>query len=259
MKNNSTAGLLAALDEERRASGTADPDSGVVRETAPDGSECRIVFARCTEQDAGSVLRAETARADALGHVLEWKLYGHDVPAGMGSRLRAAGFVPEEEEKVLVLPVSEGAAAAFEAPAYDIRRAGDARGLDDVAEISRDLGRRNVEEERRRLELSLRDAPGEMSVHVAYVDGVPAACGRVYYRPGGAFAELAGGRTRPAYRKRGLFTALVAARLREAVARGRTHAVVDALPTSEPTLTKRGFVCVTTTRPFVYEPGARAE
>lgn len=257
MRRSEIAGLLALLDEERRGSGTAAPDGTTVRETAPDGSECRIVYARCTEEDADLVIRTETARADALGRTLEWKLYGHDVPAGMGDRLRAAGFEPEDVEKVLMLPVSEATAAAFQAPAYEIRRVRDAQGLDDVAEISRDSGRRNVAEERRQLELSLRDTPEEMSVHVAYVDGVPAACGRVYYRPGGAFAELAGGRTRPAYRKRGLFTALVAARLREAGARGRTHACVDALPTSEPTLVRRGFTEVTTTRPFLYEPAAR--
>ncbi|MFH8344496.1 GNAT family N-acetyltransferase [Streptomyces sp. NPDC018045] len=203
------------------------------------------------------MVRAEIARADSVGYALEWKLYGHDVPAGMGRRLCAAGFTPEDVEKVLVLPVNAETAAAFEAPAYEVRRVTDGRGLDDVADISRDLGRREVAEERRQLGMRLRDAPGEMSVHVAYVDGVPAACGRVHYRPGGAFAELAGGRTRPVYRRRGLFTALVAARLREACARGRTHAFVDALPTSEPTLVKRGFVTVTTTQPFVYEPRVR--
>ncbi|MCH0567569.1 MULTISPECIES: hypothetical protein [unclassified Streptomyces] len=46
-------------------------------------------------------------------------------------------------------------------------------------------------------------------------------------------------------------------RLREARDRGRTHAFVDARPTSEPVLRGRGFELVTWTRPFVYAPGAR--
>jgi predicted GNAT family acetyltransferase len=62
---------------------------------------------------------------------------------------------------------------------------------------------------------------------------------------------LAGGRTSPAYRRRGLFTAVVGARLREAAARGRTHVFVDALPTSEPILLRRGFEFVALTQPFV--------
>ncbi|MFH8407393.1 GNAT family N-acetyltransferase [Streptomyces sp. NPDC018019] len=258
MNTSDPTGLLARLDEERRASGTPAPHGAVVRETSPDGTECRIVYARCTAENADAVIRAEAGRARARGYGLEWKLYGHDVPAGMADRLRAAGFAPGDVEKVLMLPLSGSKVAAFAAApgdgAYEIRHVRDARGLDDVAEISRDLGRRDVAAERRQLGRMLRDAPGAMSVHVAYVDGVPAACGRVHFRPGGVLAELAGGRTRPAYRKRGLFTALVAARLREACARGRAHACVDALPTSEPTLVKHGFTCVATTQPFVYEP-----
>ncbi len=38
------------------------------------------------------------------------------------------------------------------------------------------------------------------------------------------------------------------------MARNRTHAFVDALPTSEPILLKRGFQFVTHTQPFMYEP-----
>jgi len=51
-----------------------------------------------------------------------------------------------------------------------------------------------------------------------------------------------------------LFAAVAAARLREAAARGRRYVFVDALPTSEPTLTRLGFVALTTTQPFTYEP-----
>jgi predicted acetyltransferase len=67
--------------------------------------------------------------------------------------------------------------------------------------------------------------------------------------------KLAGGRTVTTHRRRGLFTALVGSRLREAASRGCTHAFVDALPTSEPILTKLGFTSLTSTQPYTYEPG----
>jgi hypothetical protein len=51
-----------------------------------------------------------------------------------------------------------------------------------------------------------------------------------------------------------LFTAVVAARLREAAARGCQHVLVDALPTSEPILTRFGFAALTSTQPFSYKP-----
>ena len=66
-------------------------------------------------------------------------------------------------------------------------------------------------------------------------------------------AELAGGRTVPTHRRRALFSALVAARLREAAAHGCRYVFVDALPTSGPILTGLNFVPLTSTQPFTYE------
>lgn len=250
-----TADVLDRLDRARRAAGDASGRGGVVREFSPDGSACRIVFSRCAAEEVADVIRDEVTRAETGGYVLEWKLYGHDGPVDLADALLAAGFQPDDAESVLALPVNEAALAAFDGPAYEIRRVHDA---DDVAEISREIGRRNVEEEKRRLEAALLAAPDELSVHVAYVDGEPVACGRIYFTKSSDLAELAGGRTKTTHRTRGLFTALVAARLREAMARNRTLVLVDALPTSEPTLRKRGFQLVTGTRPYVYTPTSRA-
>jgi predicted acetyltransferase len=60
--------------------------------------------------------------------------------------------------------------------------------------------------------------------------------------------------TRERFRKRGLFTQLVATRIREAMSRGVAYVCVDALPTSEPILRKRGFEIVTYTQPFCITP-----
>jgi predicted GNAT family acetyltransferase len=173
-------------------------------------------------------------------------------------RLLAAGFEPDAVESVLVLPLNEAALGAFDTPEYEIRRVHDTDGLDDVAHISSEIGRTNAEAEKHQLALALRDTPDELSVHVAYVDGEPVACGRIHFWKNSDFAELAGGRTTTTHRNRGLFTALVAARLHEALARNRTHVFVDALPTSEPILRKRGFQFVTDTQPFGYDPRRRS-
>jgi hypothetical protein len=42
-----------------------------------------------------------------------------------------------------------------------------------------------------------------MSIHVAYSEGEPVACGRLYLPPRSAFGELAGGRTKSSHRNRG--------------------------------------------------------
>src|SRR3954465_1552242 len=44
------------------------------------------------------------------GERFEWKLHGHDLPADLPQRLRAAGFVPEETETIVIAPVDQIAA-----------------------------------------------------------------------------------------------------------------------------------------------------
>ncbi len=246
---------LHILDRERRAAGPASDPGGVVREWSPDGLECRIVFSQCPAAQLADVLREERNRADAGGYGLEWKVYGHDGPPGLIQGLRDAGFEAGAEERVLVLELDDTALRAFGPPAGEIRIVHDAAGLADVAAISRQIGRRNVEAETQRLAGMLADNAGAVSIHVAYVDGEPASCGRIHYGKTPGVAELTGGRTVTTQRRRGLFTALVGSRLREAASRGCTHVFVDALPTSEPILTKLGFRSVTSTQPYTYEPG----
>ncbi|GMK37062.1 hypothetical protein PCCS19_01150 [Paenibacillus sp. CCS19] len=255
MSQSVRSDILAVLDAERRSMGMPSPSGDVVVERTVEGSECRIVFASCPVEEIDELIRRERDAAVAGGYSLEWKYYGHDMPIDLPERLVAAGFEADDEEEVLVLPLDEASLATLdEFDRFDIRIVRDERDLADYAEVSREIGRRNVEEERRSLALELKERQNEMSIHIAYVDGEPVACGRVYFRTGGSYAELTGGRTKIAHRRKGYFTALVASRLLEARDRGRTHAFVDALPTSAPILRKQGFQFVTRTRPFVLEP-----
>ena len=247
--------FLKRLDAERRKAGQPSPRGDVVRSLSPTGAECVIVYSHCAAEDLDEAIRAEIALAEAHRYALEWKVYGHDTPPTLKDRLLAAGFEPGPMESLMVIPVNPETLAAFGAPAYDIRRIHDAEGLEDIAAISREIGRKNVEVEQSRLARTLEETPGEMSVYVAYHEGEPVACARVYFTENSEFAEMCGGRTKTAYRNRGLYTALVAARLREALERHRRYLFVDALPTSEPILRKRGFQLVTQTQPFVYQPG----
>ena len=48
---------------------------------------------------------------------VEWKLYGHDLPADLAERLRAAGFVPEDAETVVIAPVAAIVAETRSRPA----------------------------------------------------------------------------------------------------------------------------------------------
>lgn len=257
MSESVSADVMAELDAERRSGGEPAGRGGVVRQYPPDGSGCRIAFSRLSAEEADDVIREEMAVVRERGYVLEWKLYGHDAPSDLDERLLAAGFEAGDTEQVLVLPVNEATLAKFGTSGCEIRRVHDDAGLDDYAEIAREIGRKDPEAEKRQLAAVLRGAPEAMSVHIAYGDdGEPVACGRIHFKEGSRCADLAGGRTKTTHRKRGLFTAVVGSRLTEAHERGRELVFTDALPTSEPILTKQGFRRVTSTQPFLYDPAA---
>jgi GNAT superfamily N-acetyltransferase len=89
------------------------------------------------------------------------------------------------------------------------------------------------------------EAPGYLSVYAAYVAGQPACAGWIYFHPNGQFADLWGGSTVPEHRGRGLYTAVLAARVQEAAARGYRFLTIDASPMSQPIVARYGFRLLT--------------
>ena len=89
----------------------------------------------------------------------------------------------------------------------------------------------------------------------------PLCAARTEFHPGTQFASLWGGGTVPDWRGRGVYRSVVAYRARQARSRGYQYLRVDALPASEPILTRLGFVRAGTTTPYqspaVVEPAQR--
>jgi hypothetical protein len=254
--------LLRRLDLHRQQAGQSSLQGRLTKQYSGNGQECTVVYSHCTPGEIGKVIRKEISLAERAKYTLEWKVYGHDSPANLKEHLLLAGFSPGPVESLMALRLSPKALRAFQSPDYEIRAIRDPKHLIDVASISREIGRTNVEEERKRLALSLQVNPEQMSVYVAFIDSEPVACGRIYFDEESKIAELSGGRTKTTRRKQGLYTALVRARLKEAITRGCKYVFVDALPTSEPILKKRGFEFLIHTQPFVYRPkslGTRKE
>jgi ribosomal protein S18 acetylase RimI-like enzyme len=70
------------------------------------------------------------------------------------------------------------------------------------------------------------------------------------------FGTIWGGATDPGFRRRGIYEALVTYRAQVAARRGRNLLQVDASDDSRPILERLGFVALTTTTPFVFDPRA---
>jgi predicted acetyltransferase len=73
----------------------------------------------------------------------------------------------------------------------------------------------------------------------------PASIAWTYF-PSGQFATLFAGSTLPEYRKQGLYTSLLEARLKEIRERSYRYAVVEAGSMSKPIVAKHGFRHLTT-------------
>jgi GNAT superfamily N-acetyltransferase len=209
----------------------------------------------------------------ALGESVEWKLHGHDQPADLPERLRAAGFVPEQEETVVIGPVAALASTLpVPPPGVRLREVTGRADLDRIAELESivwDSPRQWLAEA---LERELAADPGVSHAGAGAEDsdvwpqsltmvlaeevdsGRAVSAGWVRYVAGTGFATLWGGSTLPQWRGRGIYRALVTYRARLADARGYTMLQVDASPDSRPILERLGFVAVTTTTPYVYTP-----
>ena len=99
--------------------------------------------------------------------------------------------------------------------------------------------------------------PGYLSVYATYEQDEPVCAGWTYYPPGSPFASLFGGSTVSAYRRRGHYTALLAARVQEAVRRGRRYMLIYAGLESRPVVEKNGFRLLTYSCSYEWKPVSR--
>lgn len=236
-------------------SATVDHDGPVLRLSGVD--ERGFVTYRSVADLAGPDLDALIARQRdhfaARGEGVEWKLHGHDGPADLPERLRAAGFEPEDQETVVVGLAAPLAAESPHLPSGVRLREATARpDLDRIAEMESTVWNRDRSHQAVALERELAaDADGTTVVLAEAGDTVVCA-GWVRYVRGTDFATLWGGSTLPDWRGQGIYKALVRYRAYLAVARGYSLLQVDASDNSRPILQRCGFVAVTTTTPYVH-------
>ncbi|MFB9234177.1 GNAT family N-acetyltransferase [Plantactinospora siamensis] len=192
-----------------------------------------------------------------LGEPVEWKLYGHDQPADLPDRLRAAGFEPEERETVVVGPVAPLAATLPVVPeGVRLREVSARADLDRIADLETEVWAADRSMLADALERELTVTPDRLVVVLAEEAGTGrvVSAGWLRYETSGSFASLWGGSTLAQWRGRGIYRALVTYRARLAAARGYDFLQVDASEDSRPILERLGLVPITTTTPYVYTP-----
>ena len=251
------AALRALYDRHERREATV---VGMLREETPHtvrfihtGHGIGVVLhSEMDDDSADAVIQDEVDRFRALGQAFEWKLHDHDAPSDLETRLAAHGFAREAEETLVALPL--GGDLPEVPGGVVVQPAEDGSDFDTLHDIRVEAFGRNERWHVDALRDEHRRAPEMLRVHVAWVDGEPAAAGWTRLRPDTPFATLWGGGTVPRLRRRGAYRGLVAARLREARERGYAHALVDAGAESLPILERLGFVPLARMRPMVWRP-----
>ena len=243
------ARVLARYDVEIRAEPAPEPGvehawaAGVLRTV---GVFDFIGWWDFPAERIAEIVDRETRFFQARGNSVEWKVFGHDRPAGLEVALAAAGWVGEEAETLVGFDMDEGMPPADQAASLEIREVRDPAGLADFLAVNAAAfgrpARQSVEELVKRLE-----EPG-IAYFVAYAEGRPISSGGLHLPPDRAFAGLYSGGTVPDFRGRGAYRALVAARARAARQGGYRYLTVDARETSRPILERLGFQPLATVR-----------
>ncbi len=210
-----------------------------------------ILYSHLAEADLDRVIAEQVADLRALGQPFEWIVYDDDAPANLGQRLEAHGFRSYGPEPVLVLDLHEAPQALLEPVHQDVRRLSQPDELEDVIQVMERVYGGSFGWIRERLGFHLK-LPGYLSVYIAYADGRPACAGWIYFYPNGRFAGLWGGSTVVEQRRKGLYTALLALRVQEAIHRGYRYLTINASDMSQPIVSKYGFRLLATEWEYEY-------
>jgi GNAT superfamily N-acetyltransferase len=259
--------LLAAHDAQLRALQPDLPGTGVEAEwdgpvlrTSGFGDRGWIEYhdlggLEGAELDA--LIARQVAFFAARREEVEWKHYGHDLPADLPDRLLAAGFEPEAAETVVIARI---AALDLDSPppgGVRIREVTERADFERIGKMEEAVWGEDrvswlewIHEERAA-------DPERLRVFAAAARGEVVSAGWIRFPTGTEFGTLWGGSTLPEWRGRGIYRALVARRARLAADRGCRYLETDASDDSRPILERLGFSAVTTTTPYVWSPPSR--
>jgi GNAT superfamily N-acetyltransferase len=250
--------VLALFDSQMRhdvrdggSPGRIERDDRIVRHVGGEHDWNAVLWSNLDQATADAAIAEQVRYFGSLGLEFEWKLYSHDGPADLGDRLRAAGFVPDDQETLMVAAISDLRLDAEPPAGVRLVPVTDAAGVDLVIRAGEQAFGENRGPLRHQLVAQLAENPESLRVFVAMAGDEPVCGARMELNQGTSFASLWGGGTVPAWRGRGIYRALVAHRARIAADLGYEYLQVDASDQSRPILQRLGFAALGTTTPYL--------
>jgi hypothetical protein len=207
-----------------------------------------VAFTFANEGQLHDVIHQELDYFVPMDQPFTWKVYDHDLLPSLKQELVSHDFVEDNEPAdVMVLDLNHAPAHLLypvQPANSQIRRITTLHGLKDVIHVLNTVYGNDNSWVNNRLGMHMK-FPGYLSIYVAYVENQPASVAWTYF-PKGRFATLFAGSTIAAYRRQGLYTSLLATRLKEIRERDYPFAAVEAGAMSRPIVAKHGFQHLTT-------------
>ncbi len=249
------ARVLHAFDQEMRRRPPVEPGvtvedlGGLVRIV---GAYNCIIYCDLDKDRADRAIAEQRSYFQALGKEVEWKVYGHDRPAGLAARLSRAGFHPDPPETLMVWDLETPVPTPANAGEIDVRRVRDPADLRVALSVSEEAFGPGHSWGSTDWASRLEDPT--FAAFVAYRSGIPVGSARLELPRERSFASLWGGGTIPAYRGAGVFRQMVSVRAEFARQSGYRYITVDARETSRPILHRVGFVPLDSVTGWILSP-----
>lgn len=181
---------------------------------------------------------------------VEWKTRGHDNAPGLHEALLEHGFVPDAPESIMI---GEATALAVDVALPDgvtLRRVTEESDVRAMSAVEDEVFDEPVSTETADAHLRRLSLGDGMELWVAEFEDQIVSVGRLEPVRDTDFAGIWGGATVPAWRGRGIYRALTAARARSALDMEKTLIHSDSTEYSRPILERSGMVKVSTTTPY---------
>lgn len=252
------AAVLRDFDEQMRrdhpaGTGTrVERDERVTRVLSTGDGWNGVVWSDLKTASADTVIADQIRRFGAVSEPWEWKHYSYDGPADLPSRLRSAGFVPDQAEALMVAEIAELRLDTPPPAGVELVPVRDDEGAAAVVRVHDEVFGGDHAAIGVAILAGLESQPPAVEAVLAVAGGVAVSAGRVEFPPDRDFASLWGGGTLRQWRGRGIFRSLVAHRARLASERGYRYLQVDASPDSRPILGRLGFAELAMTTPYEF-------
>ncbi|WP_427891631.1 GNAT family N-acetyltransferase [Kribbella sp. GL6] len=255
--------LRAAFDQQIRtrrggaSTGTAEYLGSVIRQVGLRGDGFVQYLGGVDGAELDQLIADQVAFFRERGTKFEWKYYTHDLPEDLPERLTKAGFVPDDEECLLIGDIAELTPEVVLPDGIRLREITSYADLERMQAMEEEVWGYSHDwlPEALSADIANADEPGTVLVAETDEDDPKMVCGSwIRFHRGTDFASLWGGSTLAEWRGKGIYRAHVAYRRNLAAAQGYKYLQVDASPDSRGILARLGLRPVSVTIPYNWKP-----